>query len=347
MSTATVVHLRVIGADAETYASSGVRIYPLCRVRVTVVAERPDPTEDRYLDPAQPSTGEVDVTVVLPAYNEAGHILAEVERITDALKESKYSFEIIVIDDGSSDGTGDLVEGLPFVRLIRFPSNRGSGTARRIGSREARGRWVAWTDADLTYPNHRIPHLVEVLESGAADQVVGARTSEMGTMKVLRVPAKWAIRRLAEFLTSTEIPDLNSGLRVFEREKALPYLGLLPPGFSCVTTITLAFLANGLVVEYVPIEYHERAGKSHFHPIKDAYRYVLQVLRMVTFFEPLRVFAPVALTLLAVGVGKVFVDMILHPFRIATNTVLFIISGLLLFSVGLLADLVVRTHRGS
>jgi polyisoprenyl-phosphate glycosyltransferase len=300
--------------------------------------------------PAPASADELDVTVVLPAYNEVGHVRAEVDRITAALKDSPYSFEILVVDDGSTDGTGAAVEGLPFVRLMRFPVNRGSGTARRLGTASARGRWVVWTDADMTYPNERIPELVGVLESGRAHQVVGARLSEEGTLKPLRVPAKWLIKRLAEFLTSTRIPDLNSGLRAFSKEAARPYLGLLPAGFSCVTTITLAFLANGLVVEYVPITYRQRAGRSHFHPVKDAYRYILQILRMVTFFEPLRVFAPVALTLLLVGTGKFVYDIVQgmvggEPFRIAVNTLLLLVTGMILFSLGLLADLIVRVNR--
>lgn len=292
---------------------------------------------------ARPAT--LDVTVVLPAYNEAGHVVAEVDRISKALKATDYSFEILVVDDGSTDGTGDKVEGLPFVRLLRFPTNRGSGTARRIGSAEAYGRYVVWTDADMTYPNERIPELVDHLVAGKAHQVVGARTSEEGTMKALRVPAKWAIRRLAEYLSNTKIPDLNSGLRAFSKEHALPYLGLLPAGFSCVTTITLAFLANGLLVDYIPISYAEREGRSHFHPIKDAYRYILQVVRMSTFFEPLRVFAPIALTLITIGSAKIVLDIFTKDLRITTNAVLALLSGLILFSLGLLADLIVRVNR--
>ncbi len=292
---------------------------------------------------ARPAT--LDVTVVLPAYNEAGHVVAEVDRISAALKATDYSFEILVVDDGSTDGTGDRVEGLPFVRLMRFPTNRGSGTARRIGSAEAYGRYVVWTDADMTYPNERIPELVDHLVAGKAHQVVGARTTEEGTMKALRVPAKWAIRRLAEYLSNTRIPDLNSGLRAFSKEHALPYLGLLPAGFSCVTTITLAFLANGLLVDYIPISYAEREGRSHFHPIKDAYRYILQVVRMSTFFEPLRVFAPIALTLITIGSAKIVLDLFTKDLRITTNAVLALLSGLILFSLGLLADLIVRVNR--
>jgi len=250
-----------------------------------------------------------------------------------------------VVDDGSTDGTGDRVEGLPFVRLLRFPTNRGSGTARRIGTLEASGRYVVWTDADMTYPNERIPELIDHLVDGNAHQVVGARTTEEGTLKFLRVPTKWLIRRLAEYLSDSRIPDLNSGLRAFSKEHALPYLGLLPAGFSCVTTITLAFLANGLLVDYVPIAYSPRAGRSHFRPIKDAYRYILQVVRMVTYFEPLRVFAPIALTLLTAGVFKIFFDIFTKSLRITTNATMLVLSGLILFSLGLLADLIVRMNR--
>ena len=297
------------------------------------------------VSPSSAPSDDLDVTVVLPAYNEVGHVRAEVDRITAALKESPYSFEILVVDDGSTDGTGDAVEGLPFVRLIRFAMNRGSGTARRIGSAEARGRYVVWTDADMTYPNERIPELVDHLETTGSQQVVGARSSEEGTLKFLRVPAKWSIRKLAEYLTQSRIPDLNSGLRAFSREHARPFLGLLPSGFSCVTTITLAFLSNGLIVDYVPIDYHKRSGRSHFHPVMDAYRYLLQVLRMVTFFEPLRVFAPLAFVLLGIGTVKAIYDVVTDPVAIAINTMLLLITGLILFSIGLLADLIVRVSR--
>ena len=287
----------------------------------------------------------LDVTVVLPAYNEAGHILDEIDRITAALDATDYSYEIVVIDDGSTDGTAELVRDIGGVRVIRFKTNRGSGTARRIGTSEAFGRTVVWTDADMTYPNERIPELVTYLEDNDVHQVVGARTSEQGSLRVFRVPAKWAIRRLAEYLTASRIPDLNSGLRAFHRDVALPYLGLLPPGFSCVTTITMSFLANGHDVDYVDIDYSKRAGKSHFHPIKDAYRYVLQVVRMVMLFEPLKVFAPISLFLLLFGMGKFAFDIITSPFSITLNTMLLLLSGLITFSIGLLADLIVRVGR--
>ena len=122
----------------------------------------------------------------------------------------------------------------------------------------------------MTYPNERIPELVQMLEKDPnIDQVVGARTSEQGTHKLLRVPAKWLIRKIAERLTGTKIPDLNSGLRAFRRSVSLPYLRLLPPGFSCVTTITLAFLHNQHDVRYMPIDVRE-AGRHVEVPLRQA-----------------------------------------------------------------------------
>ncbi|MGZ4591031.1 MAG: glycosyltransferase family 2 protein, partial [Actinomycetes bacterium] len=155
---------------------------------------------------------------------------------------------------------------------------------------------------------------------------------------------KWVIRKIAEKLTNSSIPDLNSGLRAFRREVSLPYLRLLPPGFSCVTTITLAFLSNQHDIRYVPIDYAKRAGTSKFHFVKDAYRYILQVLRMVMYFNPLKVLMPPALFLLTVGILKAIFDLVVHPVRFSVNTVLIFITGLVILALALLADLIVRSR---
>jgi polyisoprenyl-phosphate glycosyltransferase len=289
-----------------------------------------------------PATEDVpDVSVVLPCYNERDHVELEVKRIRAAFDAAGMRHEIICVDDGSTDGTREVLQAIPGIRAILLPRNQGSGTARRIGTQQARGGVVVWTDADMTYPNERIPELVRQLDD-TYDQVVGARRSEAGTYKLLRVPAKWAIRKLAAYLTNTPIPDLNSGLRVFKRQVAQPYLRLLPAGFSCVTTITLAFLSNGHQIKYVPIDYFKRAGRSKFHPFKDAYNYILQVLRMVMYFNPLRVLMPVALTLLGATFVKGVADLIRHDLRVTASTVLVGLAAFNIMAIALLADLVVR-----
>ena len=283
----------------------------------------------------------LEVSVVLPCFNERDHIELEVKRIRAALEAAGMRYELICVDDGSTDGTREVLQRLGGIRTILLPRNQGSGTARRIGTQQARGQVVVWTDADMTYPNERIPELVSHLDD-TYDQVVGARRGEAGSYKLARVPAKWAIRKLACWLTNTDIPDLNSGLRAFRREVARPYLRLLPAGFSCVTTITLAFLSNGHPVKYVPIDYFKRAGRSKFHPFKDAYNYIIQVLRMVMYFNPLRVLMPVALTLLATTGAKLIFDLVRHDLHVAGSTVLVGLAAFNIMAIALLADLVVR-----
>jgi glycosyltransferase involved in cell wall biosynthesis len=289
------------------------------------------------------------VTIVLPCYNEEGHVIAEIERISAAMEASGYEYELMCVNDASTDDTlAKLYEAaprFPKMEVVNFHRNSGSGTVRRIGTQRARGEIVVWTDADMTYPNERIPELVQILEKDPTiDQVVGARTSEQGTYKLLRVPAKWFIRKFAERLTGAKIPDLNSGLRAFRREVSLPYLRLLPAGFSCVTTITVSFLANNHEMYFLPIDYYKRAGKSKFKFGKDAYRYILQVLRMTMYFNPLKVLMPLALTLLGIGIVKAIYDVAVHPVKIATDTVLIFVTGLLIASLALLADLIVRSR---
>jgi glycosyltransferase involved in cell wall biosynthesis len=291
----------------------------------------------------------LDVTVILPCYNEEAHVAREIERITAALDASNFSYELLVIDDKSTDNTLAVLKAelprYPHLRLMPFRRNGGSGTARRIGTAEACGRIVVWTDADMTYPNERIPEFVQYLvDHPDVDQVVGARTSEQGTHKVFRVPAKFVIRKIAETLASTKIPDLNSGLRAFRRDVSLPYLRLLPPGFSCVTTITMSFLSNQHGVDYLPIEYAKRSGTSKFHFIKDAYRYILQVLRMVMYFNPIKVLMPLALWIFVIGFVKSIVDIARYYFLLTTSNLLLLLTILLFCSTALLADLIVRSR---
>ncbi len=291
------------------------------------------------------------VTIVLPCYNEQDHVVEEVGRICAAMDASDHDYELLAIDDASTDDTltrlREAATRFERLHVVAFGHNGGVGTVRRIGTQRARGEIVVWTDADMSYPNERIPELVAMLaDDPETDQVVAARRQESGRHRLLRVPTKWLIRKIAERLTNTHIPDLNSGLRAFRRDVARPYLRLLPPGFSCVTTLTLAFLSNQRQMRYVPIEYAKRSGNSKFHFIRDAYRYILQVLRMVVYFNPLKVLMPPALWLLGIGVAKFGYDMVREPLYIPNNTVMLLMTGMIIASLALLADLIVRSRNG-
>ncbi len=286
---------------------------------------------------------EVDVTVVLPVFNESGHLEKEIFRVREAMEASPYTYELLVVDDGSTDGSGEMLRKIDGIRLLQFATNRGSGSARKYGTLAARGRTVVWTDVDMSYPNDEIPALVDELQSH--DQVVGARRTEEGTIKFLRKPAKWFIRKLASYLSGAQIPDLNSGFRAFRRDVALQFLYLLPTGFSCVTTITMAFLSNGYTVKYVPIDYFAREGESKFHWWKDTRRYLLQVVRMVLSYSPLKVLMPPAVILGAVTVGKVIYDLFDKNGRIGTNTLVILGLSVGLALLAMLADLLVQLNK--
>lgn len=284
-----------------------------------------------------------DVSVVLPVFNEAGHLVDEIERIRKSMDESDYTYEIVVIDDGSNDGSGEQLSQIEGIRLLQFGQTRGVGSARKYGTLAAKGRVVVWTDVDMTYPNDSIPELVAELDGW--DQVVGARNSEQGKNKILRRPAKWFVRRLAQYLTGTKIPDLNSGFRAFRREVAYQFLYLLPRGFSCVTTLTMAFLTNGYSVGFVPIDYFPRAGESKFHWWHDTKKYLAQVVRLTVMWEPMRVFGPPAVYGGLLGVGKLIYDLFDKDFRVATNTLVLLGVSLAIALLGVLADLFVQLNK--
>ncbi len=282
------------------------------------------------------------ISVVVPMYNEEAAIAADLQIIQQTMTQHGCPFEIIVVDDGSTDGSRQIVAALPDVRLLKHPYNRGTGAALMTGVRAAQGDVVVMTDGDGTYPNHEIPRLLQYLDD--YEMVVGARTSEQGTLKWLRVPAKEFIRRLASYMTGVNIPDLNSGMRAFYREQVKDFFPILPFGHSWVSTITMAYLSSGQTVKYVPIEYYARKGRSSFHPIADTYAYLMLVVRVIMYFNPLKVFLPMALFLLALGVLKYIRDIIFYNnlFYVPSSTVVILMMGLQFFAIGLLADLIVK-----
>jgi glycosyltransferase involved in cell wall biosynthesis len=284
------------------------------------------------------------ISVVIPAYNEELAIGDDLKSIQGALTGAGLDYEIIVVDDASTDRTAEIVRGFPDVRLISHPYNRGEGAARTTGLRASRGDIIVTTDADGTYPNQDMPRLLAALEG--YDMVIGARKKEAGTMRWLRTPAKTFIRLLASYLTATRIPDLNSGLRALRKGPALRFLNILPATHSWVSTITIAFLTNGYTVNFIPIDYYPRKGKSSFHPLRDTYNYLSLVVRAIVYFNPLKVFLPASLLLLLVGGAKMIYDILAYNWHFAPSTVTLILTGVQIGALGMLADLIVRRFNG-
>jgi glycosyltransferase involved in cell wall biosynthesis len=242
-----------------------------------------------------------------------------------------------VVDDASTDRTAEVAREAG-AKVISHLENRGSGASRKTGIRHAEGDIIIFLDADGTYPAKSIPELIKHFPQ--YDQVIGARKVEMGTLKLLRKPAKWFIGKLASFLSGKKIPDLNSGMRAFKKDIMMKYLFLIPDGFSCVSTMTLVFLVNGYNVKFVPIDYYKRVGKSKFHPIKDTYNYILTVIRMITHFNPLKVFLPISLFLFIFGMAKGLYSRFYLVGRLQASDIIILTTSVIVASIGLLADLI-------
>ena len=296
--------------------------------------------EEKFPD-VQPSIKHLLVSVVIPAYNEQEAIGRVIDEVRAAMEGAGYRYEILVVDDCSTDRTVEMARAKG-VRVVERAVNGGSGSSRKTGLLTAHGEIVVMLDGDGSYTAADIPTLLDYMP--AYDQVNGARTSEEGAIKWLRAPAKWLIRKLACYLTRTRIPDLNTGLKAFRRDVMLEYLWVLPKGFSCVTTMTLAFLCNGYSVKYMPTAYRPRIGRSKFHPIKDTANYIGTVLRMVMFFQPLRFFGPVALVLMAASVGLGIFDF-LRTGSLQQAEIMVFVAGVVTLSIGMVAELVVRQRQ--
>lgn len=281
------------------------------------------------------------ISILVPAYNESSGIRETVERLVEAVQKIPHPTEILVIDDGSTDGTGNAAEEAG-ASVLRHEINRGYGAALKSGLRQAEGETIVIIDADLTYPSDRIPELVESLVD--CDMAVGARTGERVHIPQSRRFAKWVLRKLANRVAGQEIPDLNSGLRAFRKDLGMKYFHLFPNGFSFTTTITLASLCDGLRVRFIPIDYAKREGKSKIRPVQDTFNFIVLILRIAAYFDPLRVFLPAAFFS-----GAVSVFLLLFYFirdgGLSDSGVLACVVTLLIFMMGILADLVVRRSR--
>ena len=272
------------------------------------------------------------VSVIIPAFNEGAHVAGQVRAVQEVLGRTPWRFEIIVVDDGSTDDTAAQADTTG-VRVLRRRTNRGYGAALKLGIQAARYDWILITDADGTYPTASIPDLLAAASGNS--MVVGARTGTTVQVPFVRRPAKWFLTWLASYLAGRKLPDINSGLRLMRRDLIARYAHLLPDGFSFTTTITLAAACNGHTVTYLPIDYHARLGESKIRP-RHAYDFTLLILRTIVFFNPLKVFIPLGTALALLGLAKFAYDVTRD--NLSESAVLALLGALIIWCVGLLAD---------
>jgi len=284
-----------------------------------------------------------EVSIIIPAYNEKEGITHVIESLRLLKEKHGQRWEIIVVDDGSTDGTSEMVKIFGDIILVQHPSNRGYGAAIKTGIRHAKYNTLVISDADGTYPINDIPKLIMQLPK--SDMVVGARHINSSNIPLSRRPAKWLLNKLANYLTGIKIPDLNSGLRVMKKDIILKYLHLLPDGFSFTTTITLAMLTNNYLVEFIPIEYKIRSGKSKIRPIRDTMNFIQLIIRTVLYFDPLKIFLPISAFFFVSSIAVLVLSYLFTPKIMDITTVILFISGVQILAIGMIADLIDKRNR--
>jgi glycosyltransferase involved in cell wall biosynthesis len=278
----------------------------------------------------------VDVAIVIPAYNEAGGVGGIVKRVRSALLATPYAFDVVVVDDGSTDETAREAEGHG-ARVIRLTENRGYGAALKAGINATASDYVVITDADGTYPPEQIPSLVDSMDG--ADMVVGSRAMSDASIDKIRRPAKMILNALASYLSGRRIPDLNSGLRVMRRSTLMKFIHLLPSGFSFTSTITLAMLCTDHKVVYMPVSCSPRIGSSKIRS-SDFTAFMMLVVRTVVLFNPLKVFLPLGTLLFLIGLVKLVYD--LYIWNLSESATMAFLAAVIVWSVGMLADMIAR-----
>lgn len=280
------------------------------------------------------------ISIIIPCYNESIQVLNEtVKSIFETLEKESIDFEIIVVDDGSKIQYAENQINIP-VKLLHHVRNKGYGAALKTGIKNAKYPWIGITDADGTYPNHMFGEMIQ--KANGMDMVVGARKwADISNSR--KVPKK-VLTAFASFLGGVQIPDLNSGMRIFKKELALQFWNLLPQGFSFTSTITMGALTNDYEVAFHEIEYYKRIGKSSISPIQDTIVFFTLVTRLALYFNPKKVFIPTSLLFVLLAVIRGIRDYNLQGSLGGLCLILFFFSFQFFF-FGLIAEIINKTRK--
>lgn len=291
------------------------------------------------------------ISLLIPVFNEKEAIEETIATAHEVFTKMGKPFEILIINDGSTDGTDRILATTTHpenVQVISHPENRGYGASMKTGIRRAKGDFIAITDADGTYPIADFPKLLKTMQDSDADMVIGARTKKGVQIPLVRRPAKWMVNKLVNWVAGTRVPDNNSGMRIFKRDLALEFMHLYPQGFSFTITITLAALTSDYLVTYVPIDYFKRKGSSSLssglNGLKNFLFFIGLVIRITTYFRPLKFFIWPAIILLLGGIGYELYTLI-YESNISDAGMLLTLTGLQIGLFGMLAEVVVRQGR--
>jgi len=278
------------------------------------------------------------ISVLIPAYNEEAMIGRVVERVQVALESLDGSYEILVVDDASTDGTAEAARRAG-ARLIQHPYNIGNGAAIKTGIRNAQGHTLVMLDADGQHPPEDIPRLLEKL--GPYDMVVGARTRDSESSAVRHL-GNQVYNGLASYVCHLRIEDLTSGFRAVKGDLARGFAYLLPNTFSYPTTITLATVRSGRSLAYVRISAPKRVGRSKIRLLRDGSRFFLIIIKVATLFSPLKVFIPASIGMFLLGLGYGLFKVLFLGLAYGPTSAMLMTMALVVFMVGLVSEQVAQ-----
>jgi len=282
-----------------------------------------------------------NISVIVPVYNEGEAVKEVINELQKQIKGVDIEYEIIVVDDGSNDNTKEVLKSLnkENIKIITHPENMGYGEAILTGIKNAKYEYVATIDADGSYLAEDMINLISEIER--YDLVIGARKGKEFWGSMLKHPARLLFLFLAEFTVGEKIPDVNSGLRIFKKSSFLELkFPAICRGFSFSSTMTLAFLAEGKFVKFVPISYLPRKGKSKVNYIRDTLRTLQVLVEIITFYNPLKLIIIVIFPLVILSILWLLLWFITKNFYYGTYFNITFVSSVLIFVIGLLMDLI-------
>tara|TARA_R110000851_G_scaffold223188_1_gene376112 strand:+ start:3533 stop:4393 length:861 start_codon:yes stop_codon:yes gene_type:complete len=271
------------------------------------------------------------ISIVIPAKNEAENLK---NWLPGLVAWGKYD-ELIVIDDGSIDDTENVVKGYG-AKVIRHSVSLGNGASIKHGARVAVGDLIVFMDGDGQHQVDDIPRLLEVMEDGAVDMVVGARNRQ-GQASLARSVANRFYNWFASMVTGHSVKDLTSGFRIVKAKRFRQFLSLLPNGFSYPTTSTMAFFRSGYQVSYLSIDVLKRQGRSHIRPMRDGVRFLIIIFKVATLYSPLKVFLPIAISLFMLGLMR-YAYTYVEMGSFTNMSALLMVSSVQVFLVGLVSE---------
>ena len=281
-------------------------------------------------------------SIIIPIYNEEKSIK---KVITDLQKITNQEYEIIVVNDGSTDQIENILKQIDNIKIINHSKNYGYGAALKSGIEKAQGEYIIIIDGDGTYPVKDINKLLKYTND--YDMVSGIRQGKNFDARWFYSQrlAKFILKRISGYVTKTKIPDINCGLRIFKKEIIKKYWDLYPQGFSFTITSLVAFLANNYQVKFVPIDYYGRKEKSTLKPLKSFIGFINLILKISLYFNPLKIFIPLSLLLFLLGIAILIYSYTFSHSILDATTSIFIISSIQMLTIGIIADLMIKSKR--